>query len=240
MVSEKLCEANKKLKKSGREELKLLRLYGKKHEKKDFPGPYTSDGYLTAPKGETKCVEKFWPYALHHIIRKKCPELTEMEKKIDEIHKEGQVPSPLMLRRYNKLIDKMEQTVIDQKYHIILGTCNECAGRRLTNLRDKKRVAQLIVDECGMANEPETIAAVSLSEHVILIGDHKQLQPVVRYFPARENGLGTSLFQRYAEKFEGKLISLRVQYRMVSCVCKSFFDIIATNSLSPAVAYKDL
>ena len=219
-VSDKLCKANEKLKLSGGKELKLLRLYGNKHERIDFPGPYTSDGYLPPAEGESRCVEKFQKYALHHLIRKDCPELTDMEKEFEKMHQEDTVPTPLKLREYKRLIKRMEKEVFGKHYNIILATCNECAGRRLSDLKgpdgDKIAIAQVIVDECGMAHEPETIAAVSLSEHVVLIGDHKQLQPVVQYSGARENGLGTSLFQRYAENFEERLITLRVQYRMVS------------------------
>ena len=93
------------------------------------------------------------------------------------------------------------------------------------------RIAQCIVDECGMANEPETLAAMSLCEHVVLIGDHKQLQPVVKYSAARECGLNLSLFERYAERMRQRqkdrhrhtqkqdnelLTRLDIQYRMVS------------------------
>ena len=67
-----------------------------------------------------------------------------------------------------------------------------------------------------MANEPETLAAMSLCEHAVLIGDHMQLQPVVKYFAARECGLDRSLFQRYAEQDNKLLTRLDIQYRMVS------------------------
>ena len=69
-----------------------------------------------------------------------------------------------------------------------------------------------------MANEPETLAAMSLCEHAVLIGDHKQLQPVVKYFAARECGLNVSLFQRYAEQDNKLLTRLDIQYRMVSAL----------------------
>ena len=69
-----------------------------------------------------------------------------------------------------------------------------------------------------MASEPETIAAASVCDHVVLIGDHMQLQPVVKYEPAKESGLTKSLFQRYAENENSKnyLVQLNTQYRMVS------------------------
>jgi superfamily I DNA and/or RNA helicase len=83
------------------------------------------------------------------------------------------------------------------------------------------------VDECGMASEPETIAAASLCDHVILIGDHKQLQPVIKYSQARECGLVVSLFERYAEMsiMDGDnsklLIRLDIQYRMHQSICRA-------------------
>ena len=67
-----------------------------------------------------------------------------------------------------------------------------------------------------MANEPETLAAMSLCEHVVLIGDHMQLQPVVKCYAARQCGLNTSLFQRCAEQNRELLTRLDIQYRMVS------------------------
>ena len=125
-----------------------------------------------------------------------------------------------MLYRYSLLIKKEEKYEITMKeYDIILCTCNETCSYRFGHL--KERIAQCIIDECGMATEPETIAAASMSDHIVLIGDHMQLQPVIKYNAARECGLTTSLFERYAdmqkreELFGDLLITLNVQYRMV-------------------------
>ena len=114
------------------------------------------------------------------------------------------------------LIDA-EAKELQSTYDIILCTCNETCSNRLLKAfqRGTIRVAQCIVDECGMANEPETIAAISSCEHAVLIGDHKQLQPVVKYLAARKCGLNVSLFERYAGKKYKNLTALNVQYRMV-------------------------
>ena len=93
------------------------------------------------------------------------------------------------------------------------------------------------MDECGMANEPECIAPLQLCDHIVLIGDHKQLQPVIDYGPARENGLSTSLFQRYAEKYDGAHIKkLTIQYRMV---IKAYYiyNVIASYTCYCCLAY---
>ena len=221
LSSEKLLEANEKSHKS--KKLKLLRLYGKVHEKMDFPGPYTAHGYLQSYEGEVRCREKFRQHALHYIIREDRNELTDLEERFKEMEHEGTVPAPAMIVKHKNLIKSKEQAVIGGKYDIILATCNECAGTRLSRLKKIGRIAQVIVDECGMAHEPETIAAVSLSNHVVLIGDHKQLQPVIKYTAARENGMSTSLFQRYADNFEDDcpLVTLEIQYRMVSIITLS-------------------
>ena len=174
---------------------------------------------MQPPEGEGRCRVYFQDSALHHLLRRDFSnKLVSMEAEFDEMHKKGAVPSPEFLTLYRETIREKEMIVMGQGYDIILATCNECAGGRLSELRKNSRVAQVIVDECGMAHEPETIAAVSLSNHVVLIGDHKQLQPVIKYNGARFNGLGTSLFERYAEKVKKSLTTLELQYRMVSCI----------------------
>ena len=111
-----------------------------------------------------------------------------------------------------------EEKVLSNEYDIILCTCNETCSKRLLLLAKNSRISHCIIDECGMAQEPETIAAASLCEHVVLIGDHMQLQPIINFYPARKNGLSTSLFERYAIRpsFMEYLVQLKRQYRMVS------------------------
>lgn len=65
--------------------------------------------------------------------------------------------------------------------------------------------------------EPECLvplAAFSGARQVVLVGDHKQLQPIVKNSIAKDRGLGVSLFERYSSR----AIMLNVQYRMV-CYC---------------------
>ena len=73
---------------------------------------------------------------------------------------------------------------------------------------------QCIVDECGMCMEPETLIPIvnSKAPQVVLIGDHKQLQPIVTNKLARSLGLRTSMFERFSEN----AFMLEEQYRMVS------------------------
>ena len=74
-------------------------------------------------------------------------------------------------------------------------------------------VIQCIVDECGMCLEPETLIPIvsSKARQVVLIGDHMQLQPIVKNRVAKSLGLSTSMFERYASR----ALMLKEQYRMV-------------------------
>jgi len=64
-----------------------------------------------------------------------------------------------------------------------------------------------------MSKEAESLVAIVSSEasHVVLIGDHRQLEPVVLDRTAADLGLCRSLFERYAER----AVRLTTQYRMV-------------------------
>jgi regulator of nonsense transcripts 1 len=80
---------------------------------------------------------------------------------------------------------------------------------------------QVIIDECSMCKEPESFIPIvsSYAKQVVLVGDHKQLQPIILEKRARECGLDRSLFERYASDTANpfKPIMLTTQYRMV-CV----------------------
>ena len=133
----------------------------------------------------------------------------------------------------------------EQQYDVILCTCNEACSDRVNQLKRRGRIAQCIIDECGMATEPETIAAASMSDHIVLIGDHKQLQPVIKYKATRECGLLTSLFERYSPSYmyrdsddevDSYMITLQVQYRMVSNKIVGIF----INLLMHIIAFKNM
>ena len=77
---------------------------------------------------------------------------------------------------------------------------------------------QLIIDECAMSPEPQSMVPIiaTRAQQVVLIGDHKQLRPIIKCQPAAELGLDQSLFERLHLKFPAYTVFLNVQYRMVS------------------------
>lgn len=79
----------------------------------------------------------------------------------------------------------------------------------------------MIVDEAGMCPEPQCLVPIiaTKAEQVVLIGDHKQLRPIIMCKEAGELGLNTSLFERYAHtqcQTNVQFVMLKEQYRMVS------------------------
>ena len=74
-------------------------------------------------------------------------------------------------------------------------------------------IQQCIVDECGMCLEPESLVPITSSRarQVVLIGDHKQLQPIIQDRVAKTLGLGISMFERLSRR----AMMLEIQYRMV-------------------------
>ena len=193
--------------------LKILRIYPRAIETKDFPGPDNK-----GDQSEYKLPDCAPNYALHHKIRLKgffASKLIEYEKKLQALPV-GSIPDGQTCREYRQTLVKAEDAVLTEHFDIVLCTCSETSSARVIRCIFPR---QCIVDECGMANEPECITPLELCEHVVLIGDHKQLQSVISYKSAAEHGLSTSLFQRYAENFEGQYIKrLTIQYRMVRCI----------------------
>ncbi|KAI0790892.1 P-loop containing nucleoside triphosphate hydrolase protein [Abortiporus biennis] len=108
---------------------------------------------------------------------------------------------------------------------VVCTTCITSAARVL-NISDFPIV---FIDEASMSTEPASlIPLMKGSRHVALIGDHKQLPPVITSPEAQEKGLGISLFERLADEKIVPSIMLNIQYRMHPTIShfpsKEFYD----------------
>ena len=199
--------------------ISILRIYSSTVERKDFPGPK----HEAKRTSDIKCPDWAKPYALHHLIRKEQGELQELDQQLKAMRERGKIASGKLCKKYRQVLANAKAMFFSNvKIDIIFCTCNEASGRRIGK---HVPVRQCIIDECGMAYEPETIVPISKCEHAVLIGDHKQLQPVINYRQARDYGLTTSLFERYAMCYQNEkdrvgdnryIFTLKTQYRMVS------------------------
>ena len=203
----------------------ILSIYGKMIEQLDYPAPLAGIMEPNVKQGH-QCPEDLQEFALHHKVHRHSSRkdiILDLESTFRRLKQRGSVPKAELRLRYRDVVSKAETEIIHKgDFDIVLCTCSEAAsGRVKTNLSP----VQCIIDEAAMAMEPECLAAISKAYHVVLIGDHKQLQPVIDNRKAKENGLGTSLFERYAMlESDGStptlpFITLEVQYRMVSCFC---------------------
>ncbi|MHA1443342.1 MAG: AAA domain-containing protein [Candidatus Hodarchaeales archaeon] len=72
----------------------------------------------------------------------------------------------------------------------------------------------VIVDEATQMAEPYLLSAITKGKKFILVGDDKQLPPLVLSYQANELGLGISLFERLKKRHSEANILLKYQYRM--------------------------
>lgn len=91
--------------------------------------------------------------------------------------------------------------------------CCTCVGSKSDCLRNMK-FQKVIIDEASQATETASlIPLVRDCQQLVLIGDHKQLAPVVISMYAQTKGMKISLFERLLRQGITPIL-LNVQYRM--------------------------
>ena len=196
-----------------KENLKIIRIYSKAIERKDFPGPKHNTDLFRQEQTSTKCDPKHRQFALHYIIHERNPDIAALERLFDQLQQQKKVPSLQKREQYRTIVKKTEVAVLRDRVDIVLCTCNEASSHRVMHSLSP---VYCIIDECAMATEPDCMVPIRRAEHVVLIGDHCQLQPVIQYREAAEMGLGRSLFERYVKLVGRHPHVLKIQYRMVS------------------------
>ncbi|KAM9362141.1 3'-5' exoribonuclease HELZ2-like [Symphorus nematophorus] len=148
-------------------------------------------------------------------LEKKQEEIKELRciqlEKIEEL-------TALEVEEYKKLL-RDARTYELERHDIILCTCTQSSTPSLTKTVSAR---QILIDECGMATEPQTLIPLVCNkpEKIVLIGDHKQLRPIVKNARVRKLGMAKSLFERYHTMHEKRAVMLVTQYRMHESICK--------------------
>ncbi|XP_054433461.1 3'-5' exoribonuclease HELZ2 isoform X2 [Pteronotus mesoamericanus] len=199
---------------SRRAELKPLRVYSEQVEATEFPVPGVSS------RGQPRRTPREWrpnpslrSITLHHLIRQPSNPCSRDIKAFDARLLNGEILSEEELALYKKILVKARKLELS-RHSVILCTCSCAAVASLKALN----VRQILVDEAGMATEPETLIPLvrfSGAEKVVLLGDHKQLRPVVKNEHLQSLGLDRSLFERYYREAH----MLDTQYRMHKDIC---------------------
>ncbi|WWC94560.1 hypothetical protein V866_001407 [Kwoniella sp. B9012] len=103
----------------------------------------------------------------------------------------------------------MREVLLDAD--VICTTCLSATSRALQGID----FPIVFLDEASMATEPLSLVPLTKgSWHVAIIGDHKQLPPVILSPEAHAGGLATSLFERLIHEGNIPSIMLDTQYRM--------------------------
>ena len=110
-----------------------------------------------------------------------------------------------------------ERLIVEQS-NIVGATCLFSGGKRMP----EADFDWAIIDEAGRATLPEALVPMAKAERAILVGDERQLPPMIDDFKQKERGqapgddqLDKSLFQSLVEEADSKhTASLSTQYRM--------------------------
>jgi regulator of nonsense transcripts 1 len=112
-------------------------------------------------------------------------------------------------RKWKMLKHKIENQILNEA-DVVCCTCSGAGDPRVK----RQKFLSCLIDECGQGTEADTIIPISLTYgRVILVGDHKQLGPVVKSDKARIAGMEVSMFERLI-RIKVPLFTLDTQYRM--------------------------
>ena len=92
----------------------------------------------------------------------------------------------------------------------------------------------VIADEAGQISQPAILGALMAADTFVLVGDHKQLPPLVTSEAAEKAGFGVSMLSRLAEKHADCIAQLTLQYRMHEDICQICNDIVYAGKLKCA------
>lgn len=111
--------------------------------------------------------------------------------------------------KYLQLQKKAEKLVLDSA-QVICCTCVGAGDPRVLN----RKFSSVLIDEATQATEPEAlISLVHGVNQVIMVGDHRQLGPVIINKACSKAGFDRSMFERLMQ-VGIRPIRLQVQYRM--------------------------
>ncbi|XP_071791761.1 3'-5' exoribonuclease HELZ2-like isoform X2 [Asterias amurensis] len=195
----------------------VIRVCNRRIEEYDFPIPDqrgTTDGPGSSSQ-EVKMDPSLQQIALHHLIRRKTNSFShDINSMYRQFHTADYSITFEDLDVYYRLIRKAEEQELP-KYKVVLCTCNEAGSKRIEKFVN---AIQCIVDEAGMCNEPETLVPLVGTSplQIVLIGDHKQLRPIIQERTAVQLGMGISLLEKYQDLAQ----MLTIQYRMHESICE--------------------
>ncbi|NXK32794.1 HELZ2 Helicase, partial [Piprites chloris] len=197
-----------------KKDLKPLRVYGEAIETMEFPYPGSNRQLSRKALRDAKPKRELSEIILHHRIRRPPSPFWQQICHFDTRMRNGDKITEAETQKYKEWLSH-GRTYQLHHHDVILCTCSASSANALEQLN----VRQIIIDECAMSTEPETLIPLvshRYAEKVVLLGDHKQLRPVVNNDVCKSLGMETSLFERYQEQ----AWMLDIQYRMHKAICE--------------------
>ena len=138
----------------------------------------------------------------------------------------------LLNQKYGDDLEDLDKSELEEEtkeiineHDIIISTCSTSGDERLKNII----FPFILIDEATQCCELEAmIPIVHGCQHLTLIGDQKQLGPVVLHPLAKKYGMNISLFERMLKLYPHLFTMLTIQYRMhpeiVKFPSEQFYD----------------
>lgn len=137
-------------------------------------------------------------------------------------------------KKFKQLTKAAERDVLSNA-DVVCCTCVGAGDPRLA----KMQFRSVLIDESTQSAEPECMIPLVLGcKQVVLVGDHKQLGPVIMNKKAAKAGLNQSLFERLV-KLQHVPIRLNVQYRMHPCLSEFPSNMFYEGSLQNGVTIQE-
>ena len=141
---------------------------------------------------------------------------------------ESGVRDDMQAYRMERAGDPEDRAATLQEASVVAATTAACGSRALKS----QSFDVAVVDEAGQLTEPGTFLATNLADRFVLVGDHRQLPPVVRSAGGVDSDdtadLQRSLFERLIEENPEAGVMLDRQYRMNQWVqyfsSREFYD----------------
>ncbi|CAB1354249.1 unnamed protein product, partial [Coregonus sp. 'balchen'] len=204
------------------DKLKPLRVYSRQMEIAEYPYPGSVLQLSPRSLRQERSKAELRDITLHHRIREEQNPHSTAIKEFDHRIKlaresKGKELTEEEVEDYKGLLNKARVYEL-QRHDVILCTCTTASTPNLTKTVSAR---QILIDECAMATEPQALIPLVCNkpEKIVLLGDHKQLRPIVKNQLLRKLGMSKSLFERYFER-RSHTVMLDTQYRMHEDICK--------------------
>jgi len=172
-------------------------------------------------------------FSLHIKLRERLAELHPPLKSILADKSQRDLNAIIAATSITDDIKLLEQAIVSR--HSII--CCTCATSLSSKIR--KRYEYVLIDEAGFASEPDCLLPLlHNSPHVVMVGDHKQLPPVVFSKQVAALNYNRSMFERLIDaNVNSKMLS--EQYRMHPEIAAFPSERFYNNELSNGVNAED-